>query len=77
MRRFTIEDACRELRGKDWTLAGSIGGRASVQAVSNALRHGRRHRLIESKVVGPGNRSMWRLCADEQKGNGGASDEAK
>ncbi len=69
LRRFTIDDACRALKGRDWTLAGDIPGRASVQAIGNALRHGRRYGLIESKIVGPGNRSMWRLCRNEQKGN--------
>ena len=59
MRRITVEDVCRALRGKQ--LAGEIKISGSVQAVSNALRHGRRWGLIVSEIVGPGNRSIWWL----------------
>ena len=57
MQRITVKDVSRALRGKQ--LAGEIKIGGSVQAVSNALRHGRRWGWIESKIVGPGNRSIW------------------
>lgn len=73
LRRWTMEEICWQLLGRSQgMLAGDIPfGRfypgPSIQAVSNALRHGRRHGYIRSKLVGPGNRSRWFLTEAGRK----------
>jgi hypothetical protein len=61
-----METVCWALLLKGKRLAGDIsfgrfGHQPSIQAIGNALRHARRYGLVKSKVVGPGNRSIWWL----------------
>jgi hypothetical protein len=66
LRRLSMETICWVLRPQGWRtnddiLFSRFAHRPSNQAIGNALRHARRYGFVKSRIVGPGNRSEWRI----------------